>query len=244
MPAAAKRVAGRGQSVEALAGDPLEPLEEAVERVHARLDLAEPLLAEVDRAAVVGREEEEADRLAGELLEHLAERRRALRLADLADLLGGQIAFGGLGVAAAHLAHLAAGLHQAVVQPILGHRLAVAALALGDFVFVVREDQVQPAAVDVERLAQQLAAHGGAFDVPAGPAGSPRAGPGRLAGLGRFPEGEIGARPLALGHAAALAAHGLDAAMAQLAVVRALGDLEIHVALRLVGEALFDQRLG
>ena len=191
----------------------------------------------------MGREDEEADRLAGELLEHLAERGGALRLADLAHLLGRQIAFGGPGVAAAHLAHLAGGLHQAVMQPILGHRLAVAAFALGDFVFVVREHQVQPAAVDVERLAQQLAAHGGAFDVPAGPAGSPGAGPGGLARLGRLPEGEVGGRPLPFGHAAPFALHGLDAAMAELAVVGALGHLEIDVALRLVGKTLLDQRL-
>ena len=156
----------------------------------------------------------------------------------LPDLLGGQIAFGGPGVAAAQLAHLAAGLHQSVVHPILGHRLAVAAFALGDLVFVVREHQVEPTAVDVERLAQQLAAHGGAFDVPAGPARSPGARPRRLARLGRFPEGEIATGPLAIGHAAPFATHRLDAAMAQLAVVGALGHLEIHVALRFVGETL------
>ena len=49
--------------VEALAGDPLVALEEAVELLQAGADLLDPLVAEVDRPAVVGREQEEADRL-------------------------------------------------------------------------------------------------------------------------------------------------------------------------------------
>jgi hypothetical protein len=58
-------------------------------------------------------------------------------------------------------------LHEAVVHPHVGQRLAGGALALGDLVLVVRELQVGAAAVDVEGVAQHLAAHGRAFDVPA-----------------------------------------------------------------------------
>ena len=88
---------------------------------------------------------------------------------------------------------------KAVVGPVGDHRLVVAAFALGDFVFVVREDEVEAAAVDVERFAEQLLAHRGAFDVPAGSAVAPRAVPRRLAGLGCFPQCEVGgvAFPLA-----------------------------------------------
>ena len=43
---------------------------------------------------------------------------------------------------------------QPVVQPVLHHRLAVAALALGQLVFMMRKHQVQAAAVDVESFAQ------------------------------------------------------------------------------------------
>ncbi len=85
--------------------------------------------------AVLGREDEEADRLAGELLEHLAERGRAFRLADLADFLGGQVALGGPGAASADFADLAAGLHQPVVQPVLGHRLCRGSIRSGRFRF-------------------------------------------------------------------------------------------------------------
>ena len=162
--------------------------------------------------------------------EQLAEGAGALRLADLAGLLGVEVAVAGPGVPAADLAHLVGGLHQAVVQPILGHRLAVAAFALGDLVFVVGEDQVQAAAVDVEGAAQQAAAHGRALDVPAGPARAPGARPGGLARLGPLPEGEIGGVALPLGHAAPFALHRLQRAMAELAVVRVLAHVEVNVA--------------
>ena len=122
----------------------------------------------------------------------------------------------------------------------------MAALALGDFVFVVREDEVEAAAVDVERFAEQLLAHGRALDVPAGAAGAPRAVPRRLAGLGGFPEGEVGRVAFAVGAAAAVALHCVERAVGELAVVGVLGDVEVHVAAGLVGEAavdeLFDER--
>ena len=62
-------------------------------------------------------------------------------------------------------------------------------------------------------------------------------------GLADFHRAKSAPGPLSLGHAAAVALRGLDAAMAQLAVIGTLGHLEIHVALRLVGETLFDERL-
>ena len=108
---------------------------------------------------------------------------------------------------------------------------------------MVREDQVQPSAVDIEGLAQQPAAHGRALDVPAGAAGSPRAGPGGLARLGRLPQGEVGRVPLPLGHAAPFALHLFRGAIAELAVIVVLGHVEVDVALGLVGKALGDQRL-
>ena len=45
---------------------------------------------------------------------------------------------------------------------------AVGAAALGNLVLVVREDEVEAAAVDVEDLAQVFRRHGRALDVPAG----------------------------------------------------------------------------
>ena len=125
----------RRQAVETLAGDPLVALEEAVERLQAGADLPDAGFAEVDRAAVMGREEEEPDRLAGELLEHVAEGAGALGLADLARLLRGEIAFGRPGLPPAELAHLVRSLHQAVVHPVLGHGACRGAIRSGRFRF-------------------------------------------------------------------------------------------------------------
>ena len=66
------------------------------------------------------------------MLEHFAERSRALRLADFADLLRGQVALGGPGVAAAQFADFA--LLQKLL-PVLDHfemAQAAAKTAAGD----------------------------------------------------------------------------------------------------------------
>lgn len=95
---------------------------------------------------------------------------------------------------AERLAHLgAADAEQAVVHPVAGER-QVGGLRLGDLVLVVRERQVEPAAVDVELGAQVTPAHRRALDVPAGPAATPRRRPGglgRLARLDALPEREV-----------------------------------------------------
>ena len=49
----------------------------------------------------------------------------------------------------------------------------VGAFALGDFVFVMREHQVYAATMNVKSLAQILARHRTAFDMPAGTAPAP-----------------------------------------------------------------------
>jgi hypothetical protein len=48
---------------------------------------------------------------------------------------------------------------------------------LRDLVFVMREDQVVAAAVNVDLFAEFGEVHGGAFDVPAGAALAPRTVP-------------------------------------------------------------------
>ena len=96
---------------------------------------------------------------------------------------------------AERLAHLAAVDDEvAAVHPIFGIGLAGGGLGLGDFVFVVREDVVHPAGVEVEAFAEQLHAHGGTFDVPARTSPAPRRIPDHIAVFGYvgFPEGEVG----------------------------------------------------
>src|SRR5438094_758225 len=87
---------------------------------------------------------------------------------------------------------LAASRDQPDMCPVTGEwRNAGPRLALRDFIFVVREDQITAAGVDIDLLAERLANHGRALDVPARTALSPGALPGGLARLGRFPECEI-----------------------------------------------------
>src|SRR5207244_3539537 len=97
------------------------------------------------------------------------------------------------------------------------------ALALGEFVFVVGKLQIEAAAVDVERVAQERAAHGAALDVPAGAAFAPGALElhfGRLARLGALPEREVAGIPLAVAHLDARARFQLLwIAVAELAVI-------------------------
>ena len=68
---------------------------------------------------------------------------------------------------------LALHLQEAVMQPDIGHHgRPEAAARLGDLVLVVREDEVEPAGMDVEHLAEMGPRHRRALDVPARPPGS------------------------------------------------------------------------
>ena len=59
-------------------------------------------------------------------------------------------------------------LQHAIVDPVAGEFHPGIRLGLGDLVFVVREDQVIAAAVDIDLLAEFGQVHGRALDVPAG----------------------------------------------------------------------------
>jgi len=114
------------------------------------------------------------------------------------------------------------------------------ALALGDLVFVVGETQVDAAAVQVQGLAEVMDAHGAAFDMPAGAALAPGAGPAVVAvlGLGGFPEREVGDAFAVVfvgvvGLASAvggLRLERLTVEMGEFAVVRLAGDAEVDGA--------------
>ena len=63
---------------------------------------------------------------------------------------------------------------------------------LRELVLVVREDEIEAAAVDLERVAEGVLGHRRALDVPAGAAAAPRRVPcGVLARLVRLPEREV-----------------------------------------------------
>ncbi len=62
---------------------------------------------------------------------------------------------------------------------------------LGTFVLVVWEHEVKATTVDIEDLAEILARHGGALDMPAWTAASPGRLPERLTRLRAFPQREV-----------------------------------------------------
>ena len=68
---------------------------------------------------------------------------------------------------------------------------ASAAFGLGNLVFMMRENQIAAAAMEVKGFAQILHAHGRAFNMPAGTTGTPRALPSRLARFSGFPQRKI-----------------------------------------------------
>ena len=144
------------------------------------------------------------------------------------------------------LAHLlVAQFDHTVVHPELRHRrIAGARLGLGDLVFVVRKDEILSAAVDVDVLSEVLRRHGAALDVPSRPSLAPGAVPRGFAGLLCFPQGEVEAVPLPLIYLDTRAdAQAFDVTSAQPAVAGVAADVEVDVALRLVGDLIVDHGL-
>src|SRR5690349_18463828 len=79
--------------------------------------------------------------------------------------------------------------------------------------------------------------------MPAGATLGPGAVPRRFARLGAFPQREIGGAALPLGPAAAVALDLVERTVGEFAVLAILRDVEVNVALRLVGVAAVDERL-
>ena len=130
-------------------------------------------------------------------------------------------------------------LQHAVVHPVAGKWLAGEAFGLGDFVFVVREDQVIAAAVDIDLLTQVAQVHRRAFNMPAGAALTPRAVPGGFAGFGRFPQGKIHRVLFPFVDLDARAGlHIFQLAPGELAVIFIPLHAEINIPVRPVGIAL------
>src|SRR5260221_459719 len=77
------------------------------------------------------------------------------------------------------------------VQPVADEMFAGSGFALRDFVFVMREGEVDAAGVDVDGFPEIFHGHGGAFDVPAGTSATDGRVPEMLAGFGGFPERKI-----------------------------------------------------
>ena len=129
------------------------------------------------------------------------------------------------------LAHLDAVEGQRAGQhPVAGEGRTVGTSCLGDLAFVVGEDIIDAAAVDVERLAQILGGHGRASM----PAGNPHPGAGPAQDMLRFsllPQGEVGRVALCpRARRPAPFFQVLHDAAAQLAVFGKRGDAEVDRA--------------
>ena len=195
------------------------------------LGLLQPLHRKVDGFAVVRHQHGEPQYFARPLPP--AELFRMEKVVD-----GDEIAF--------RLRHLAAfDLHEAVMHPDIRHHVrAVGAARLGDLVLVMREDQVQPAAVDVEDLAEIATAHCRAFDMPAGPSAAPGAFPARFA-LGReLPEHEVpGVLLVRVDGDAGARLLLVERALGKLAVIGHRAGIEENLPTRHIGVAVGDQPL-
>src|SRR5207237_10674250 len=74
------------------------------------------------------------------------------------------------------------------VEPVARERLARGGFALGNFVLVMREGEVDAAGVNVECFAEIFHGHGRALDVPARTAAADGGFPLLVGELRRFPE--------------------------------------------------------
>ena len=114
---------------------------------------------------------------------------------------------------------------------------------LGHFVFVMRKNQIAAAAMEIKPATQIFMGHGAALDVPARPAGAPRAVPERFAGFGALPEGEIHGMTLAVIDFDARAGfHVIQTAAAQMAVCCKILNAEIYIAVHHISVTFLDQR--
>ena len=138
---------------------------------------------------------------------------------------------------------LAAHLHHRVVHPVANKRIEPGKpLRLRDLVLVVREDQVHPAAVQVNLFSQVANRHRRALNVPARPTRPPRTLPLRLTRLRPFPQGEVhrvffldpDIRRLRRDHV-------IQRTPRQLPVARHLPHPEIHIAAGRIRHPLLDQ---
>ncbi len=216
-------VGRRGERIKTSAGDSLKSFKISEKVVQPATYFQQTLFAIINGPAVMGGEQEKPDCFGLMALQHLGHH----------DLIA---------LALGHL--IVAGFHQAVVQPVTDEWDACIGFGLGQLVLVMGELQVEPAAVDVEGCAQNLHAHGRAFDVPARPAETPRAVPFRLARLGAFPEGKVARIALFIADFdASTGLQLLGVSMTKFAVIGIFRYLKVHIATDRVSKAFVNQTL-
>ncbi len=132
--------------------------------------------------------------------------------------------------------------HHAVMHPIACKSLAGDGFGLSDFVFVMRENKVVSATMNVDLFAEMSHIHRRAFNMPTRTTGTPRAIPGRLTRFCRLPKRKIHRMFFAFVHLnARTGVHGLKRASAQLAIIRIVFNIEVNIAIDFVGIPLRNQ---
>ena len=135
-------------------------------------------------------------------------------------------------------------IQHSVVHPDIGKSAARRALTLRDFVLVMRENEVSAAAVNVDCVADIVARHRRALDVPARSALAERRIPVRLAGFRCLPHGKI--------HRVALFLADFDTRtrlqiverlVRELAVLVEFRGFKVHVPVNLIRVTLVNKRL-
>ena len=131
-----------------------------------------------------------------------------------------------------------------VVQPIMDEFFTRRALGLRNFIFVVRENEIAAAAVEIKRVAQIMPRHRRALDVPARPPRSPRTVPRRFSRFRRFPHGKVAGIPFLVIHFdPRTGQHILHFAPGKFPVIRKRGNIVVHVAGKHIRVAFFNERL-
>ncbi len=165
----------------------------------------------------------------------------------VAQTLGHLLQFARVGIAdlVFDLAGLRADPHQAIVHPVTGEWLPRIRFRLRQLVLVVWKREVESAAVNVQRLAEESHTHGRAFNVPARPARSPGTVPFRLTRLGCLPQGKIpGITFLVADLDTGPGLQLLRITVAQFAIVGVRADIEVDIASCWVGMSFVDETLN
>ena len=126
-------------------------------------------------------------------------------------------------------------------DPVVGKLAATGTLGLGDLIFVVGEDQILAAAMNINAFPQMLAGHGGAFDVPAWASLAPGAFPVGFSILFLLPESKIQRTAFFVVHIDTRAGFQIvDGLLGELSVVVKMVDL-IEMCIRDRSDTSFQQ---
>ena len=135
-------------------------------------------------------------------------------------------------------------IDKTVMHPVANKRFAAGCLGLGDFIFVMRENQVLTTAVNIDSVAQEFVIHGRALNMPARSSLSPGGGPGRLAFFFKFPDNKVErAVFLLIVQSAGSFFQVVQRVAGEFAIVLELQHIEIDAIIQHIGIALIVKRL-